>query len=1427
MLFRNLVWIVILAIGSLVQPVSAAKPASGESGECFLGGAGCKTPPASNRSRLLPEPTETIAPTCSILGNWKNGNLSSQTITFYNDGTATALNPRGCTGDIPGTFWPNGNNYDTDFDWAGGQQCISATARWIFLAGCNLADVHFENADGVTGITRFSRTSTPDIRALDIDAAATGVADHISIGNSAQAPATTCGGEGGCATWTVAPLTVSLGLHDMPLRYQPPRGPAFEFHLYYSHRDIQQPLVFSYGNFGPQWTTNWLSYVTDDVTVNGRAKLYQRGGGAENYGFGSPDSLSSLPGAYSQATLRRHLDTDGKTLGFTRLLNDGSSEEFNRAAGALLFMTAVIDPQGNRVELEYDARMRLVALKDAIGQITTLSYEASDPLKITKVTDPFGRSALFTYTAQGRLASITDTIGLTSSFTYDFVGHFVNTLTTPYGTTRFAFTGTTANPSRNLNRTLQVTDPLGQITRIAYGHHYPRNAETDDIAPAGMFGANTELNTRNTYIWDPVQYLQYRRPGLDTTNATVIHWLRDIDTRAVSRVIGSIKEPLERRVWFSYPGQPNTRTVGASNLPSRIARVLDDGSTQAAAFTYNAIGKPLTVTDPRGRQTTYTYDESGIDLQTIANTTAGVNRLLASFTYNAQHLPLTVKDAAGQTTTFTYNPAGQRLSMTDALTRATRYLYDSSSYLTGVLNANGKSALRLTYDAVGRIATRTDSEGHVTAFQYDNFDRITRAGFPDGTSTVYGWNKLDLAAITDRQGRKTAYAYDANRRLITVTDPLGQITRYGYHGNDALKEITDPNGNVTTWDVDSQGRVTTKRYADGSENTTAYENTTSRVKALSDALGQVKTFSYGLDDRLTRIAYDNAVKPTPNVTFTYDTVFPRVTSMTDGNGTTQYQYHSVGSVGALQLASEDGPFQNDTIAYQHDALGRVTSRSVATSPESFAYDALGRMNSHTNALGAFTQSYLGETGQLLRQQSSVGGVGTRWTYDTNANDRRLKSILNNGATRSYQYTTTPENLINGINELAGPASAFAPKAWTYRYDAADRLVSGQAADAAPYTYQLDPADNITASQTPTGNRSAIYNTVNQLTRVDTQPLVYDDAGNLLDDGQRSYQWDAEQRLVAIGYKAQPGQRTTFRYDGLGRRSAIIETSTTGTVETRQLWCGTSLCQARTDKDVVSRRYFDEGETRPGAGTLLYYARDHLGSVRDVLVAQNGARVASYDYDPYGKPTQSAGRISVDRRYAGMFYHQASGLYLTQYRAYDPRTARWLSRDPIEEEGGLNLYGYVEVNPLNKIDPSGQAPCPATPPVGDNGWEPYKGNPEVFHCGFPTFLENRDPSRSNRIAECAYDATGSLVGKGHPFAGCRGTPDQYTLDQYGGFGTVLHTVFDDGGPAYNLVDPWLTSRRYGELVEKGLEAKPQANMCTISTRRYLENLWGIP
>jgi YD repeat-containing protein len=110
-------------------------------------------------------------------------------------------------------------------------------------------------------------------------------------------------------------------------------------------------------------------------------------------------------------------------------------------------------------------------------------------------------------------------------------------------------------------------------------------------------------------------------------------------------------------------------------------------------------------------------------------------------------------------------------------------------------------------------------------------------------------------------------------------------------------------------------------------------------------------FSPQRDSDISGLTYLNAINPTPNVAFTYDPHFPRLTAMTDSNGTTQYSYVPVGSLGALQLQQEASPLPNGAIAYSYDVLGRLSSRTVASSgAETFQYDAIGRLVSHASDL---------------------------------------------------------------------------------------------------------------------------------------------------------------------------------------------------------------------------------------------------------------------------------------------------------------------------------------------------------------------------------------------------------------------------------------------------------------------------------------------
>ena len=484
-----------------------------------------------------------------------------------------------------------------------------------------------------------------------------------------------------------------------------------------------------------------------------------------------------------------------------------------------------------------------------------------------------------------------------------------------------------------------------------------------------------------------------------------------------------------------------------------------------------------------------------------------------------------------------------------------------------------------------------------------------------------------------------------------------------------------------------------------------------------------KIFNTRSTTALAGVSYQNALNPTPSVVFTYDPYFPRIATMSDGTGTTNYSYVPVGKLGALQLAEESGPLPNDTITYAYDALGRVVSRAVGgADPETFAYDKIDRLVGHAGTLGKFALNYLGETEAPIGRRLVGGNVSTAWSYLSDADDRRLKSIMS-AFGRTFNYSTTPEDLItNIVEEKAGKPL----QSWSVGYDAANRLRAAASTSGAKYSYSLDPASNITASTGPSGTGAAAYNKVNELVQLGGKPLAYDRAGNLLSDGVRNYTWDAENRLIGITYRAHPGQGTSFLYDGFDRRVAITETSASGKkIATEYVWCGLRICASRDGRTGVERLYYGEGEAIPASKAFLYYGSDQLDLVRDVFAKSPVfSMVQEYDYDPYGNPTKAPTTgPTTDFRYAGMFYHADSGLYLTQYRAYDPRLGRWLSRDPAQEEGGPNLYPYVADDPVNELDPDGQkAGCKITGKVG-----PFEGGVDVDQNGkvTPVFKVGKD------------------------------------------------------------------------------------------------------
>jgi RHS repeat-associated protein len=195
-------------------------------------------------------------------------------------------------------------------------------------------------------------------------------------------------------------------------------------------------------------------------------------------------------------------------------------------------------------------------------------------------------------------------------------------------------------------------------------------------------------------------------------------------------------------------------------------------------------------------------------------------------------------------------------------------------------------------------------------------------------------------------------------------------------------------------------------------------------------------------------------------------------------------------------------------------------------------------------------------------------------------------------------------------------------------------------------------------------------------------------------------WDAENRLTSATVN---GTTTTYRYDALSRRIAIWgaglqpASSPPSTMFIYDGWnpigkyAGTTLVESYLWGMDLSGSMQGAG----GVGGLLavtdstgsyYPTYDGNGNVSEYLDSSS-AVAAHYEYDPFGNTVVSTGPKVADfaHRFSTKPQDFETGLYYYGYRYYDPVTGRWPSRDPIGEDGGVNLYAFVENDGINKWD----------------------------------------------------------------------------------------------------------------------------------------------
>ncbi|MBK9774260.1 MAG: hypothetical protein IPP57_26145 [Candidatus Obscuribacter sp.] len=664
------------------------------------------------------------------------------------------------------------------------------------------------------------------------------------------------GGPKGCgvgmARADVYSMLASLHIYDTPLGYTPPVGPAINFRLDYNQDQTNQPGSFAFTTLGANWNLNWLSYLTVDSGTN-VATLRIPSGGTEVY---TPSGGVYTPDFLSQALL---VNTGSGT--YERRMKDGSIQVYDQSDASSpprIFMTKVIDSQGNEVLIQYDSDFRITTITDSIGQVSTISYVSNSSgnpgfYKVASITDPFSRTASFEYDSSlSNLIAITDVIGLKSQFQYDTSSSFITQMTTAYGTTSFYqyVPGIDVYPASGI----RITYPDGTRSVLE----------------------NWLNETKSTYFWDRHAMQMYPNDPAnhDYSHCELMKWTIDINTNLEASATQWLTHPLESSspVYMTYDSSYSANYAPNNNLPTTTKRALGNQVVVAE------VGGTPKAGDVVCFYIDFEYAgyvvQSGDSLEKIAeemakavNTqsnyqTRGISAGAAGkFVYlRSEQTGMNVYGtyiSPGSTETLKYRSQARQSAIGSISGTITAgdvvYLYVEQPYRitfsytvqSGDTAANIVSALATAMNADtewqnrGGVATASGSKLNVICYTQQVQEYNT--GGTGTTTLAFGSIRNGSVQLSENQ-------YNSAGNLTEAIDPVGRKFSYSFASNGIdLEEIRETQGTdnylLGHWDYNSQHLPTT--YIDGSAQTTQYTyNSVGQPLSVEDALGNTTTMTY-------------------------------------------------------------------------------------------------------------------------------------------------------------------------------------------------------------------------------------------------------------------------------------------------------------------------------------------------------------------------------------------------------------------------------------------------------------------------------------------------------------------------------------------------------------------------------------------------------
>ena len=682
-----------------------------------------------------------------------------------------------------------------------------------------------------------------------------------------------------------------------------------------------------------------------------------------------------------------------------------------------------------------------------------------------------------------------------------------------------------------------ITNPLGLTTTNTYTTDSQGNYLLAKVSNSAVQGCGL---TTNSLAWD----------GNDNLTSTV-------DNDGVTHTYN-----------YAANGQLQTETEASGTAVARTINYTWDPDAQ--------LNRLLSMTIPGESEISYAYNAqnrlASVTRTNLSGTGTAGQSVTTTYTYalysNGTVYKMTVTQpspSGSDHTTYDYDTHGNLMWVEDGLGHVTNYSgYNALGEVGKVVGPNGDET-DYTYDARGRVATKTAHPNGATAtwtYGYDGFGLLAQVSAPDGEVTTWSRDaekRVKTITHNDKDGTSTeTFAYDANgdvtSDVIARGSDVGKSTSYVYNALGEVYQVKGSHGQVLTYGYDGNGNVL----------------------SVTNALGYTTHYAY---DALNRLA--SVTNPANGVTsYNYD-AGDHITHVTDPRGlVTSYAWDGLG-----QLWQQNGPDTGIT-GFAYDAYGRLASKTRADGTQiTYAYDALNRLTSKT-----------------------AGGVTRTYTWDSCTNGTGRLCAASNQGYDSVGYSYSPEGWITGrsFSFNGGPTYGLG-----YAYDNMGHLAAVDYPDGNQALYswtngtvsqvqfylQVDKAtfngvSNITYRPLDLAMTSwTSYNGLanNVVYDSDLRP-TYIGVPNVLG---LDFQYDAADRITQIHNDVNGNMEESLGYDALNRLSS--ETS------------GAETANYTYDAD-GNRTY----QVVNGQATSFAYA-----AVSNHLASTSGAMNATYGYDANG------------------------------------------------------------------------------------------------------------------------------------------------------------------------------------------------------------------